>query len=113
MYAVIRSDANNIIGTGHIMRCLTLCEGLKIKNFYIRFVCRGLPKYLKKIILNKGFDIAELKNKSSKNNIKGDLKHSKWLNTTQRLDANETIDVISDRFWDLIIVDHYALDFRW
>ena len=42
-----------------------------------------------------------------------DLAHSHWLGTTQQYDADEVFQLLSDRIWDWLVVDHYALDARW
>jgi len=42
-----------------------------------------------------------------------DLAHSHWLGTTQQYDADEALQLLSDRIWDWLVVDNYALDARW
>lgn len=41
MNIVFRADASFQIGTGHIMRCLTLAEALKKQGAEIEFICRA------------------------------------------------------------------------
>ena len=40
MKIVIRTDASINIGTGHVMRCLTLAEALKQQGVKVEFICR-------------------------------------------------------------------------
>ncbi|MCP4179653.1 MAG: UDP-2,4-diacetamido-2,4,6-trideoxy-beta-L-altropyranose hydrolase, partial [bacterium] len=55
MNIAIRADASNIIGTGHIMRCLALAEALQKEAFTVFFICRDLPYNLSELIEDKGF----------------------------------------------------------
>ena len=41
------------------------------------------------------------------------IPHSSWLETSQHLDAQETVKKLSGSIYDWLIVDHYALDERW
>lgn len=43
MKAIFRVDASREIGTGHVVRCLTLAEKLRKCDFDITFMCRELP----------------------------------------------------------------------
>lgn len=40
------------------------------------------------------------------------IKHAQWLQTSWKIDAQQTIDIIKEnlQFVNWIIVDHYALD---
>ena len=42
MKVVFRVDASLKMGTGHVMRCLTLANELKQQNHEIVFICREL-----------------------------------------------------------------------
>ena len=46
MRIVIRADAALHIGTGHVMRCLTLANALKAKGAEVSFVCRPFAGHL-------------------------------------------------------------------
>ncbi len=43
MRVVFRTDSSLQIGSGHVMRCLTLAERLRNKGAQVTFVCRDLP----------------------------------------------------------------------
>ncbi len=108
----IRVDAGGEIGVGHFMRCLTLANRLKERGAHIRFISRFLPEYLIDMLLAKQFEYVPV----GKYGIKGlldELFHAQWLGTSQIHDADATIQALKDKFWDWLIVDHYALDFRW
>lgn len=113
MLIAFRVDASNLIGTGHVMRCLTLAHGLAEKGASIQFMARHMPKYLIDIINARGFRFKLFDKPHDKVRL-DKLKHAKWLGTSQEVDAKESIQAL-DAYpvWDWIIVDHYALDFRW
>jgi len=46
MKVVVRSDAWHRIGTGHLMRYLTLADVLRKKGADVIFICRELPRNL-------------------------------------------------------------------
>jgi len=112
MRIVFRTDATSKIGTGHFIRCLTLADGLKQRGGHIRFVSRELPAHLRDMLTAKGIELALLDNNASAAPI-DDLTYADWLGTSQAQDAQATIRALSDRNWDWLVVDHYALDARW
>jgi UDP-2,4-diacetamido-2,4,6-trideoxy-beta-L-altropyranose hydrolase len=108
----IRVDASSEIGTGHFMRCLTLADALRQRSAQIRFISRRPPGRLRDMLVAKGHEFMPLDSRSIEANS-GDLAHAHWLGTSQRADAQESIQALSDQAWDWLIVDHYALDARW
>ena len=42
-----------------------------------------------------------------------DLVHAKWLGAHWKIDAAQTIHEIQNCFIDILIVDHYGIDYRW
>lgn len=108
----MRVDATANIGTGHFMRCLTLAVALKSQGTHIRFISRNLPTHLEEMLDAKGMDFIALP-KEAAPELQGNLAHSQWLGTSQAHDACATVQALSDKHWDWIVVDHYALDVRW
>lgn len=107
-----RVDASAQIGTGHFMRCLTLADELKQRGAQIRFISRHLPEHLRSMLAVKSHEFALLD--SAKNDVAMDeLAHAHWLGVSQAQDAADTAKALSDGSWDWLIVDHYALDYRW
>ncbi len=111
MNIAFRVDASAIIGTGHLMRCLTLADALSQRGAQIQFISRYLPEYLQDMLLDKGYEFRMFK--SPANEQIDNLAHSHWLGTTQQSDADEALQILSDRTWEWLVVDHYALDARW
>ena len=55
MLVVFRVDASIKMGTGHVMRCLTLAEALQRLGHSCVFICREHPGNLGEFIIDKGF----------------------------------------------------------
>jgi len=112
MKIAFRVDASVQIGTGHVMRCLTLADELTQRNAQIRFVSRHLPEYLANLLEAKGYELARLDSAENDADL-DELTHAHWLGCSQAEDAKDAINALSDSVWDWLIVDHYALDSRW
>jgi UDP-2,4-diacetamido-2,4,6-trideoxy-beta-L-altropyranose hydrolase len=112
MKIAFRVDASMQIGTGHVMRCLTLADALVGDDTTIHFICRYLPSSLEKMLRDKGFDVSILP-ASEKSNGEFPLAHSDWLGVPQEVDSRATLALIQNQGYDWLIVDHYALDIRW
>jgi len=114
MNVIFRTDASFDIGTGHVMRCLTLAAALRRRGASCRFICRRLPGNLIQDIRLRGFEVIELPYVSSlfRGGEKGPA-HAVWLGTDWKTDAEETKSAICGAVIDWLVVDHYALDARW
>ncbi|MDA7738839.1 UDP-2,4-diacetamido-2,4,6-trideoxy-beta-L-altropyranose hydrolase [Amylibacter sp.] len=112
MQVVFRVDSSLQIGSGHLMRCLTLAECLKNDGIDICFICRKNSGNLRAKIIKKGFRLFELES-SIKARYEDKPFHSKWLNVTQKEDANQCKKILEKIKPDWLVVDHYALDHEW
>lgn len=110
--AVFRVDSSNIIGTGHVMRCLTLAEKLKESEASIFFVIRKIEGHMEEYIKQSGFAVfllpeintAELREKT----------YSEWLSINWGIDASQTKKKLKELSKiDWLIVDHYSLSKQW
>lgn len=114
---VFRVDASAHIGTGHVMRCLTLANALRDKGADCRFVCREHPGNLIDYLRQQGFDVVSLPMPDSKQpsheTDAPQLAHATWLGCDWATDADQTKVGAGDTAVDWLIVDHYALDVRW
>ena len=52
---VIRVDSSELIGSGHLMRCLTLAERMRNDGINVRFICRDLAGNLCKSCWTRAF----------------------------------------------------------
>lgn len=109
-----RADASILIGSGHIIRCLTVAEALKKLGHSCIFICRNHEGNLIEFISEKGFSVVKLAvQQNSDFNAKS--QYATWLGVTEECDAEQTLGAINGlniRF-DWLIVDHYALSKKW
>lgn len=116
MKVVFRADASTQMGTGHVMRCLALADELLRKGHECRFICRDHPGNMGTFIVDKGFvlDLLQAEEELESNSFESDATHhADWLGVSWQLDAKQTKTVLDQSHPDWLIVDHYALDFRW
>ena len=109
---VIRADASLQMGTGHIMRCLTLAKELEKQGAEIEFICRAHVGNLIENIEQQGFK-AHVLPLSQNVAIDGGLYGSEWLGCTQQEDAVLCLPILEKIKPDWLIVDHYSLDLTW
>ncbi|RLC33460.1 MAG: UDP-2,4-diacetamido-2,4,6-trideoxy-beta-L-altropyranose hydrolase [Deltaproteobacteria bacterium] len=113
---IIRADASIQIGTGHVMRCLTLAAELRERGAEAIFVCREFDGNLCGYIEEKGYIVHRLPvSKEQEHNIDSNLKHAEWLGADWQTDARQVEEIIKSLGTtpDWFVVDHYALDERW
>ena len=112
MKIAFRTDASNLIGSGHIMRCLSLALELKRCGHEVLFVTRPNKGNLNEVLLQNGFVVKTLETVPLKNTNKLNG-YEKWLGCSQKTDAYDFIQVIRKKTIDWLIIDHYSLDFIW
>lgn len=114
MQAVFRVDASAQIGSGHLMRCLTLAEGLRRRGAAVQFICRAHDGNLIALLEQKGFAVHSLPNTISKPRPDDVDPHESWLGADWETDASQS-EAILQRVGkvDWLIIDHYSLDVRW
>jgi UDP-2,4-diacetamido-2,4,6-trideoxy-beta-L-altropyranose hydrolase len=113
---LIRADASVQIGTGHVMRCLTLADELCGRGAEVIFVCREFDGNLCGYIEEKGYVVHRLPvSNVQEQNIESSLKHAAWLGAGWQTDARQVEEIIKGLAapLDWLVVDHYALDERW
>jgi UDP-2,4-diacetamido-2,4,6-trideoxy-beta-L-altropyranose hydrolase len=112
MQIAFRVDASATIGTGHVMRCLTLADALKQLGARCTFISRHLPEYLQEIIESKGHKSIQIGDRSLLEAI-DTLPHAHFLSTSQSQDAAQTQTILKAICPDWLIIDHYGIDQRW
>lgn len=113
-----RADASNLVGSGHVMRCLTLAQRLrKEENAKVVFIMRRLSGNLIDLVRKQGFDVLVLPPADQDYELEG---YGLWLTVPMEVDAQQTIEALQHYFQahgcdvvDRLIVDSYALDEQW
>ena len=125
MKIAFRTDASLQMGRGHVLRCLTLADGLKARGAQCHFISREHPGHLLDTIRQRGFKVFSLAGNKQQaiaatNSIANEIptprqepSHAAWLGSSWQLDASDTTAILSDLQPDWLVVDHYALDQRW
>jgi UDP-2,4-diacetamido-2,4,6-trideoxy-beta-L-altropyranose hydrolase len=112
MNIVIRTDASIDIGTGHVMRCLTLAHALKKFDNEISFVCREHQGHYIARIQDSGFKVHSLP--ATEMSTGWSISRDSWLGVTWQEDAVQTQRIIRKIGKpDWLVIDHYCLDYRW
>ncbi|MDT0593650.1 UDP-2,4-diacetamido-2,4,6-trideoxy-beta-L-altropyranose hydrolase [Glaciecola petra] len=115
----MRADASDFMGSGHIMRCLTLAEALAKKNVQTTFICRDWPGHMQEQIEARGFPVVLLPSLPLQAKQQIELSDdTTWLGCDFDTDAQQTINALKTMYSehacvDLLVVDHYGIDIRW
>ena len=118
MRIVFRTDASIRIGTGHVMRCLTLAQELR-RNYHpveIIFICRTHEGHLADLIKRKAFIVYLLQPPNERFVPRSYPDHAAWLGASQDEDAEQTYHVIKSHInekIDWLVVDHYGIESGW
>lgn len=118
MHIAFRTDASLEIGTGHVMRCLTLADALRERGARCNFVCRPHQGHLLALIGQRGHQAVALPElqEGAQPNLNGTA-YAHWLGTDWTTDAQDTQQALGAHTdgqpVDWLVVDHYALDARW
>lgn len=110
MNVVFRVDFSSQIGLGHLVRCLTLADALKKLDIKSYFLCREHENL--DLVSQSGHALISLQ-QPAKTEVIGDSEYASWLGVSWQEDAEETINAIKYLSPGWLIVDHYAIDFRW
>lgn len=119
MNIIFRVDASIQIGSGHVMRCLTLADALKNEDVECIFICREHSGNMLALIQSKGHGVVALPTKEANTTLTSQhprQEYLSWLGVTPDEDADQTIAAIQSLTTDTpdwLIVDHYALDKGW
>jgi len=107
----VRVDSSELIGSGHLMRCLTLAERMCFDGADVHFICRDLAGNLNHLVEERGFALHILPHHTPERSLMG---YEAWLTVVPELDAEETAEVLrAIRPVSRLVVDSYALDASW
>jgi len=120
MAIVVRADSSLSIGSGHIQRCLALLAEAAKLGYEAHLICRdhagsvlpslGHVSWVRKHVLKPGLSEPA----GTAKTLPGEPAHAGWLHVDWETDAAQTIEVLNSlNYPELLIVDHYSLDYRW
>ena len=107
MQVVFRVDSATQIGSGHLMRCLTLATALRERGATCAFVCRSHLNNLTSLVRQKRFTVYELPQGT-------EPRSSDDLGVPLEVDAQQTQAILGELgLVDWLVVDHYGIDASW
>lgn len=115
MRVAIRADASHRIGSGHIIRCVTLAERLRLRGAAISFVCRELPGHYCGWLENRGFAVTRLPARADfvPHDRSGD-EYAAMLGESMKGEIEQScVALAALGKVDWLVVDHYGLDSSW
>jgi len=100
------------------MRCITLANALRERGAECGFICRDNDGNTINIIQSQSFSVIVLRQQKLKKLVvdqsdESIVAHAQWLGIDWSTDAEQTIAAIGSIVYDWLIVDHYAIDYRW
>ncbi len=126
---VFRTDASVQIGSGHVMRCLTLADALKERGAHCHFISRAHPGHMVEFIRQRGYLVyclaAPVKSEKCGLNKLISVEpeflanqhqaagHASWLGSDWLTDAQEAEVILNILQPDWLVVDHYAISHSW
>jgi UDP-2,4-diacetamido-2,4,6-trideoxy-beta-L-altropyranose hydrolase len=105
MTILFRCDASVTMGSGHVMRCLTLANAIVQDGGHCTFVCRVRPGHLIDRIVAAGHAVISLPAPSDQ--VAG------WLGVPLEREIADIRAAIAALQVSRIVVDHYGLDAVW
>ncbi|WP_269532004.1 UDP-2,4-diacetamido-2,4,6-trideoxy-beta-L-altropyranose hydrolase [Chitinimonas sp. BJYL2] len=109
MRVLIRADASLAIGSGHVVRCLTLANALRDQGAVVSFASRELPGNALARIADAGFAVLVLP-ASYPGDRAGNIES--LIDWQADLAALQT-QLAGQPPFDWLLVDHYGLDAQW
>lgn len=97
MHISFRADASPAIGSGHIMRCLSLADALRRSGATCSFLAGSCPPALAELVRGHGHELLHISGDG------GDEEH----------DLTACGSIFTDSHPDWVVVDHYHLGAQW
>lgn len=113
MNIIFRVDASTRIGSGHVMRCMTLAAALSERGGLCHFVCREHPGNLIEQIRGSDYAVSVLPLMDASTSKATGQEHATWLGAGSEEDARQTLEALGGFTVDWMIVDHYAIGIDW
>ncbi|WP_372932136.1 UDP-2,4-diacetamido-2,4,6-trideoxy-beta-L-altropyranose hydrolase, partial [Shewanella putrefaciens] len=111
MKFIIRVDASRWIGSGHVMRCLVLADGLKVAGHEVIFVSRPQAGDLVDLIVERGHQLIKLPKLTTTITPANSGDYAAWLQVPWQQDAAEVLTCVTQADW--LVADHYGINAQW
>lgn len=114
MIFALRADASLLIGSGHVMRCLTLADALLERGHSCVFLSRDLEGSRHDAVRMRGHGLEVLEGgEGTFTPNESAPAHAAWLECDWREDARATREALDRCGASVLVVDNYALDSEW
>ena len=97
MRVAFRVDASERIGTGHMIRCLALCEVLQARGAEVHIISADIPGNMGTVVEARGFRLLEINANDG----------------SEESDAQQTAKLVAAQDFEWLVVDHYSLGRPW
>lgn len=105
----IRVDGSRSIGSGHVVRCMTLANDLRSRGATLFFVMREGIGHLAHLVSAAGYEVKLLPQPPE---ASGTRDHP-WGGVSEEQDASETLAAVGAATVDWLVVDQYGLGAEW
>ncbi len=112
MRVVFRTDSGLLMGSGHLMRCLTLANELRSRGAKVIFISREYTGHIIHKLEEAGYLVHRLSAPQQETLTPTD-NYATWLGISMLEDALETLTLLHEYLPDWLVVDHYGLDINW
>lgn len=113
MLVAFRTDASFEMGSGHLMRCLTLADELVRRGHECVFAVRCQPGDHSQIIKDSGHGLLLLPRINEECESGPGPAHAHWLRGGTDRDVKDFIGALEKRRPQWLVVDHYGIDSSW
>lgn len=109
MHVIFRADSGSLIGSGHVMRCLTLARQLTAKGADVSFICSNLDGNMAVFLQKQGITTHLINHDEPQKN------DTEWFRNHWQEDPEQTIALLKNQPLkpDWLVVDHYGIDQTW
>ncbi|MGM0429480.1 MAG: UDP-2,4-diacetamido-2,4,6-trideoxy-beta-L-altropyranose hydrolase [Pseudomonadota bacterium] len=111
MKVALRVDASLAMGSGHVMRCLTLADELSRRGHECAFISRKQSGDLTNAVKERGYVVYELPECEKTTDYH--LAHGHWLKGGQEKDSQESEAVLKNFAPEWLVIDHYGINKNW
>ena len=108
---LFRVDSSDVIGGGHMWRCLRLARSLRATGCEIQFVCREHDGHLIALAENDGLPVMKLPPPLHESIQPSDP--TTWLGVPMESEISEMVSILSAGHYDVMVLDHYAVNLQY